>query len=90
MEAEGGNNNVGCGCVATSWLQVALVVARVSLQYEEDGAAMYTVVAEEGSNCMEQDTTALKITTGSFLPQGSLLAMIKEDGCERSLLAMKG
>ncbi|RWV82258.1 hypothetical protein GW17_00056255 [Ensete ventricosum] len=50
MEVEGGNNNVDCGCAATSWLQVALVVARVSLQYEEDGAAMYTVVTEEGSN----------------------------------------
>ncbi|RZS02153.1 hypothetical protein BHM03_00032136 [Ensete ventricosum] len=31
-----------------------------------------------------------KITTGSFLPQGSLLDMIKEDSSERSLLAVKG
>ncbi|RWW49648.1 hypothetical protein BHE74_00044158, partial [Ensete ventricosum] len=30
---------------------------------------------------------ARKITAGSFLPQGSLLAAIKEDGSERSLLA---
>ncbi|RRT79229.1 hypothetical protein B296_00006738 [Ensete ventricosum] len=29
-----------------------------------------------------------KITAGSFLPQGSLLAVIKEDGSERSLLAV--
>ncbi|RWW33927.1 hypothetical protein GW17_00001330 [Ensete ventricosum] len=31
-----------------------------------------------------------KIAAGSFLPQGSLLAAIKEDGSERSLLAVKG
>ncbi|RZR91914.1 hypothetical protein BHM03_00020094 [Ensete ventricosum] len=29
-----------------------------------------------------------KIVAGSFLPQGSLLAMIKEDGSKRSLLAV--
>ncbi|RRT70366.1 hypothetical protein B296_00000479 [Ensete ventricosum] len=31
-----------------------------------------------------------KIAAGSFLPQGSLLAMIKEGGSERSLLAALG
>ncbi|RRT67562.1 hypothetical protein B296_00002096 [Ensete ventricosum] len=31
-----------------------------------------------------------KITASSFLSQGSLLAPIKEDGSERSLLAVKG
>ncbi|RWV96078.1 hypothetical protein GW17_00041240 [Ensete ventricosum] len=31
-----------------------------------------------------------KIAAGSFLPQGSLLAVIKEDGSERSLLAALG
>ncbi|RRT32352.1 hypothetical protein B296_00052304 [Ensete ventricosum] len=31
-----------------------------------------------------------KIAAGSFLPQGSLLAVIKEDGSKRSLLAMLG
>ncbi|RWW75314.1 hypothetical protein BHE74_00016668 [Ensete ventricosum] len=31
-----------------------------------------------------------KIAAGSFLPQGSLLAMIKEDGSKRSLLAALG
>ncbi|RRT55664.1 hypothetical protein B296_00037618 [Ensete ventricosum] len=31
-----------------------------------------------------------KIAAGSFLPQGSLLAVIKEDGSERSLFAVKG
>ncbi|RZR81960.1 hypothetical protein BHM03_00008282 [Ensete ventricosum] len=30
------------------------------------------------------------IAAGSFLPQGSLLAMFKEDGSERSLLAVLG
>ncbi|RRT44632.1 hypothetical protein B296_00008251 [Ensete ventricosum] len=33
------------------------------------------------------DRLQRKITTCSFLPQGSLLATIKEDGSERSLLA---
>ncbi|RWV77844.1 hypothetical protein BHE74_00032633 [Ensete ventricosum] len=33
------------------------------------------------------DRLQRKIAAGSFLPQGSLLAMIKEDGSERSLLA---
>ncbi|RWW74687.1 hypothetical protein BHE74_00017372 [Ensete ventricosum] len=32
----------------------------------------------------------LKIAAGSFLPQGSLLAAIKKDGSERSLLAALG
>ncbi|RRT39204.1 hypothetical protein B296_00031037, partial [Ensete ventricosum] len=32
----------------------------------------------------------LKIAAGSFLPQGSLLAAIKEDGSKRSLLAAMG
>ncbi|RWW80024.1 hypothetical protein BHE74_00011647 [Ensete ventricosum] len=31
-----------------------------------------------------------KITAGSFLPQGSLLAAIKENGSKRSLLAVLG
>ncbi|RRT65456.1 hypothetical protein B296_00001679 [Ensete ventricosum] len=31
-----------------------------------------------------------KITASSFLPQGSLLAVIKEDGSERLLLAIEG
>ncbi|RZS29415.1 hypothetical protein BHM03_00063146 [Ensete ventricosum] len=31
-----------------------------------------------------------KIATGSFLPQGLLLAMIKQDGSKRSLLAALG
>ncbi|RWV84338.1 hypothetical protein GW17_00053955 [Ensete ventricosum] len=31
-----------------------------------------------------------KITASSFLPQGSLLAVIKEDGNERLLLAVEG
>ncbi|RWW40784.1 hypothetical protein BHE74_00053773 [Ensete ventricosum] len=55
---------------------------------------------EEGSNnigCSYSVTSWLqvasvvaRIAAGSFLPQGSLLAMIKEDGSKRSLLAMLG
>ncbi|RRT68340.1 hypothetical protein B296_00025840 [Ensete ventricosum] len=41
-------------------------------------------------NCCggRQQRLQRKIAVGSFLTQGSLLAVIKEDGCERSLLAV--
>ncbi|RWW74780.1 hypothetical protein BHE74_00017258 [Ensete ventricosum] len=53
---------------------------------------MYTAVAEEGSSGMEREMATIvgKIDAGSFLPQGSLLATIKEDGSKRSLLAALG
>ncbi|RRT34042.1 hypothetical protein B296_00058534 [Ensete ventricosum] len=57
---------------------------------------MYTAIAEEGSSGTKQETTAVvnilqrKIVVGSFLPQGSLLAVIKEDGSKRSLLVALG
>ncbi|RWV78890.1 hypothetical protein GW17_00060060, partial [Ensete ventricosum] len=50
--------------------------------------------AEEGSSGMEREMVVVvlqrKIAAGSFLPQGSLLAAIKEDGNKRSLLAALG
>ncbi|RRT78943.1 hypothetical protein B296_00017424 [Ensete ventricosum] len=59
---------------------------------------MYMTITEEGSSGIEQETVAVvfnlilqrKIAVGSFLPQGSLLAAIKEDGIKRSLLAVLG
>ncbi|RRT38470.1 hypothetical protein B296_00034978 [Ensete ventricosum] len=47
VEEEDGSSNVDY--VST----VALVAARVWLQKEEDGAAIYTAIAKEGSNGME-------------------------------------
>ncbi|RZS25365.1 hypothetical protein BHM03_00058554, partial [Ensete ventricosum] len=37
VEEEEGSSNIGCDCAVTSWLKVASVVARVRLQYEDDG-----------------------------------------------------
>ncbi|RWW02758.1 hypothetical protein GW17_00034136 [Ensete ventricosum] len=59
---------------------------------------MYTAVAEEGNSGIERETAAVvfnlllqrKIAAGSFLPQGSLLAVIKEDDSTRLLLAALG
>ncbi|RWW84425.1 hypothetical protein BHE74_00006957 [Ensete ventricosum] len=78
-EEEEGSSNVGCGCGVTSWLQVALVASRVRLQYEEDEAAMYTAVAEEGSSGMERETTVVVFNL--------LLSVIKIVGSERLLRA---
>ncbi|RWV79489.1 hypothetical protein GW17_00059368 [Ensete ventricosum] len=44
-----------------------------------------TIVASCDVNKLQQ-----KIAVGSFLPQGSLMAMIKEDGSKRSLLTALG
>ncbi|RWV83206.1 hypothetical protein GW17_00055220 [Ensete ventricosum] len=58
---------------------VALVASRVRLQYEEDEAAMYTAVAEEGSSGMERETTVVVFNL--------LLSVIKIVGSERLLRA---
>ncbi|RRT33461.1 hypothetical protein B296_00039806 [Ensete ventricosum] len=78
-EEEEGSSNVGCGCSATSWLQVASVAAAIG--------------GRQGSDvhgCCDVNGLQRKIAAGSFLPQGSLLAAIKEDGSKRSLLAALG
>ncbi|RRT61817.1 hypothetical protein B296_00016155 [Ensete ventricosum] len=56
-EEEEGSSNVGCG--ATSWLQVASATVRVRLQEEEDGAAMYTTIVEEGNSGMVREMVAI-------------------------------
>ncbi|RZS04767.1 hypothetical protein BHM03_00035146, partial [Ensete ventricosum] len=78
-DEEEGSSNVGYGCGATSWLQVASIAARVQLQSEEDGATMYTAIAEEGSSSMDRETTTVVFNL--------MLGVIKIVGSERLLRA---
>ncbi|RRT57116.1 hypothetical protein B296_00018833 [Ensete ventricosum] len=79
VEDEDGSNNVDCDYATTSSLQVASVAARVQLQSEEDEAAMYTTIAEEGNSGMERETAAVVFNL--------LLAAIKIVGSKRLLQA---
>ncbi|RWV83379.1 hypothetical protein GW17_00055017 [Ensete ventricosum] len=65
----------GCGGEVSKW--------RMAAKRSSDGE-------EEDDNSNVGCVLQRKIAAGSFLPQGSLLAAIKEDGSERSLLAVKG
>ncbi|RWW41277.1 hypothetical protein BHE74_00053247, partial [Ensete ventricosum] len=58
---EAGSSDVGYGCGATSWLHVELVIARVQLQYGEDGVVECTDVVEEDSDGMERETAAGRV-----------------------------
>ncbi|RZS15397.1 hypothetical protein BHM03_00047233 [Ensete ventricosum] len=92
MEEEGGSNNVSCGCAATSWLQVVLVAARAWRNKRKTGQRCTRLLQRRAAAVWSKRPLLLqrKIAAGNFFPQGSLLAEIKEDGSERSLLAVKG
>ncbi|RRT47586.1 hypothetical protein B296_00013879 [Ensete ventricosum] len=52
-----GSNNIGCGCAATSWLQVALVVARGLVIWEEEEVVVFRIT---GPRCGELMTRSPK------------------------------
>ncbi|RWW12361.1 hypothetical protein GW17_00023974 [Ensete ventricosum] len=88
VEEEEGNNNIGCYCGATSWLQVEMVAAKVWLRQRDEGATACTTVAEESSGGMESATGNLLLVAKEVGSKRSPLAAIKEDGSERLLLAV--
>ncbi|RWW40654.1 hypothetical protein BHE74_00053911, partial [Ensete ventricosum] len=63
-----------------------MVVAKVQLRQMDEGAAECITIAEEGSGGMERETARSLLV--AFGRKRSLLAVIKEDGSERLLLAV--
>ncbi|RWV80153.1 hypothetical protein GW17_00058617, partial [Ensete ventricosum] len=90
----------GCGCNRRKTRQrcTRLLWRRAAVDGVRDGCCCVQFTASHDQDSWQQtivagrniDKLQQKIAAGSFLPQGSLLVAIKEDGSKRSLLVALG